>query len=981
MKRRPPALPLPTGLDTSDRNTTGMEMEKQLNAFSFSPSPAAIMSGFERTLGLTSQGQSGIVERSAPLQSPPSISTAVPPSTTIGSIMAQAHGEEVRNGHAIVGKRPPAISLPVPSFPAPLNPAHSITAPNNFNISSPTSISAGSSGKKRPQTKLDRRAYMTTDLYGAVRVVSTIARALFAPFSSPSSTSPLKSADKSSDKLNGSDGIGGVDGEGSIVEVVCPEYQGFIMRLLEDARSSFAASSSNAGSSSNSPGSTNTGTTKSGGKVLVMGKIIRVRKTGPGPRNTDNANNASDVDDGGSVAVAVWAKQKGQVIVWSFEIVGETVIDLILSSRDARVLFDRMSSCDCEKMRQLFELSPNDQDRCDIGMLIPDVRGKIADGEWMRCLQVNKYHGCRSQKSGFTFPVIVKVRPSPSSRDTVTVQLVSLPAIAGMMTVSVSDNDSAPHEPMIVNCCSAMPKYLLGLSDTELVGKSPQMVIPHFDDVLNSIESIASSVAASPMYSGAYPQSAAGTATFSASIFKRVMGFFTTTPADVASSDFDSSYAPSPQSPQTAQIPHVNVGQDEEVISPISAMSGRTELSHPVQIRHRDGTMFDVMIHMDVRTELAQSPITEALVQQGKKVIKMWISFKRDIDVSAVRGAEEVEDPLRSPAPHAIGGVNKFDFAPAMKETTLPPPATMPTIKKTMTTADDGGVTAFIQKGRNFSDFDVFKKLGEGAFGTVVLVKLKPELSLLPQPGQTPPPPRKLVVLKMVPKKRILIETWANDPELGIVPREIQILYYLRKYPHPNITRMNSIFQDKDNIYMEMALHGDGMDLFDYIEHHQRLSEVQIKNIFRQVCEAVRHLHSHNIVHRDIKDENIVIDNHERIQLIDFGSAAWIDGNGKLFATFCGTLDYAPPEVVLGHQYRGPPQDVWSLGILLYTLVYKENPFYNVDEIVDGEVRVPFILNDECMDLIMRLLQPQPADRPDIDSILADTWLRPDSGA
>jgi protein-serine/threonine kinase len=67
--------------------------------------------------------------------------------------------------------------------------------------------------------------------------------------------------------------------------------------------------------------------------------------------------------------------------------------------------------------------------------------------------------------------------------------------------------------------------------------------------------------------------------------------------------------------------------------------------------------------------------------------------------------------------------------------------------------------------------------------------------------------------------------------------------------------------------------------------------------------------------------------------------------NGRSFSSFCGTLDYAAPEILNGYKYDGPPQDVWSMGILLYTLVYKENPFYNMDEIVGGNLRIPFHLS------------------------------------
>jgi serine/threonine protein kinase len=152
-------------------------------------------------------------------------------------------------------------------------------------------------------------------------------------------------------------------------------------------------------------------------------------------------------------------------------------------------------------------------------------------------------------------------------------------------------------------------------------------------------------------------------------------------------------------------------------------------------------------------------------------------------------------------------------------------------------------------------------------------------------------------------------------------------------------------FEDNDYYYIVMGLHGAGMDLFDYIEYKEQIEEDEIRNMFRQVAEGVCHLHDNKIVHRDIKDENVVLDDAGGLRLIDFGSAAYLK-NGRKYETFVGTLDYAAPEVLKGQTYSGKPQDVWALGILLFTLVYRENPFYDIDEIMSRELRVPFVLSE-----------------------------------
>jgi serine/threonine protein kinase len=135
------------------------------------------------------------------------------------------------------------------------------------------------------------------------------------------------------------------------------------------------------------------------------------------------------------------------------------------------------------------------------------------------------------------------------------------------------------------------------------------------------------------------------------------------------------------------------------------------------------------------------------------------------------------------------------------------------------------------------------------------------------------------------------------------------------------------------------------MDLFDYIEYNERVDESNVRKIFKQLALAVQHLHNHRIVHRDIKDENVVLDKELNVQLIDFGSAAYLK-HCKKYENFVGTLDYAAPEILQGQTYSGKPQDVWALGILLFTLIYRENPFYDIDEIMSRELRIPFVLSN-----------------------------------
>ncbi|KAH6633164.1 hypothetical protein C7974DRAFT_392269 [Boeremia exigua] len=264
---------------------------------------------------------------------------------------------------------------------------------------------------------------------------------------------------------------------------------------------------------------------------------------------------------------------------------------------------------------------------------------------------------------------------------------------------------------------------------------------------------------------------------------------------------------------------------------------------------------------------------------------------------------------------------------------------------------------------KTIDDFVVLEEMGQGAYGQVKLCRYKKNSS-------------KKVVIKFVTKRRILVDTWTRDRKLGTVPLEIHVLDFLRRdgYQHPNIVEMADFFEDDVNYYIEMIPHGlPGMDLFDYIELRVNMEEQECRKIFVQVAEAVHFLHTKaKVVHRDIKDENVVLDGDGNIKLIDFGSAAYIKSGP--FDVFVGTIDYAAPEVLAGRPYRGKEQDVWALGILLYTIIYKENPFYSIDEIMDHDLRVPWVMSEESIDLVRLMLDRDVEKRIPISQVLEHPW-------
>ncbi|KAI8847414.1 kinase-like domain-containing protein [Chytridium lagenaria] len=171
-------------------------------------------------------------------------------------------------------------------------------------------------------------------------------------------------------------------------------------------------------------------------------------------------------------------------------------------------------------------------------------------------------------------------------------------------------------------------------------------------------------------------------------------------------------------------------------------------------------------------------------------------------------------------------------------------------------------------------------------------------------------------------------------------------------------------------------------DLFECID--KRIPEHIGKKIFAQIALAIKHLHDRNIVHRDLKDENIVIDSNYLIKIVDFGSASSVPHHpSHYFTKFNGTAHFASPEVARGEPFRGPEAEVWSLGVLLFTIVYGENPFQNKTEILAGGYKYPFRVESDatgygCRSLIERMLCADLHKRASIEEVLNHPWLKPE---
>jgi len=251
------------------------------------------------------------------------------------------------------------------------------------------------------------------------------------------------------------------------------------------------------------------------------------------------------------------------------------------------------------------------------------------------------------------------------------------------------------------------------------------------------------------------------------------------------------------------------------------------------------------------------------------------------------------------------------------------------------------------------------------------------------------------VALKMLIKSRLRPELIFHDFDTGLsLPVELYVLRHLREHPHPNIISMIDTWEDSLYYYIVMPLNGpSGIDLFEAIERSRDfLPPERVARIISQIIMAVAHLHlALGVAHRDIKDENIIIDERiDHTQLIDFGSAAYFRAQeeaplteaeircGKRQAdydVYYGTQEYAAPEVVRGERYIGPPQDIWALGVLLYVLAFKEVPFPTPQSVLEHRLRIPFEPSPDIVRMVQWLLEPDIAKRPTAEQLIADPWV------
>nr|XP_005306993.1 serine/threonine-protein kinase MARK1 isoform X3 [Chrysemys picta bellii] len=223
---------------------------------------------------------------------------------------------------------------------------------------------------------------------------------------------------------------------------------------------------------------------------------------------------------------------------------------------------------------------------------------------------------------------------------------------------------------------------------------------------------------------------------------------------------------------------------------------------------------------------------------------------------------------------------------------------------------------------------------------------------------------------------KIIDKTQLNPTSLQKLFREVRIMKILN---HPSIVKLFEVIETEKTLYLVME-YASGGEVFDYLVAHGRMKEKEARAKFRQIVSAVQYCHQKCIVHRDLKAENLLLDADMNIKIADFGFSNEFTIGNKL-DTFCGSPPYAAPELFQGKKYDGPEVDVWSLGVILYTLVSGSLPFdgQNLKElrerVLRGKYRIPFYMSTDCENLLKKLLVLNPIKRGSLEQIMKDRWM------
>lgn len=569
--------------------------------------------------------------------------------------------------------------------------------------------------------------------------------------------------------------------------------------------------------------------------VLLCGDIVPIRK-----RN------------GATGAASLWVKEKRGGLIWVLEEIAEDIATLkldadlrvIKATGATNVIWGNLDFCAGAELQRLIPQMPRKSGSSILSKTGFAKTGFVGDN-------TVQYFTARSG-DGMNIPVSVTMEP-----DLETLRVSSFPHIAGIVVLSASNLT-------VMSSNSVFSAALFG--EAELSGQKISELIPQFEKIIDLLT------------------------------------------AEDDLNLIDGIVVPEHSFRRARALLALREGNEDAA----------TIFLRPQGLiaRHRDGSELNVDVQMRVvRSE--RSTANDAVIEEKSEdsdsaseevdtseiVYALWITYSRQLHSALLPGGTATPNLSRPGTPHQPSPgqesrsitpdqIDREDLKPGtstptsltqqIEEAASQPISESPSkhvVSEPVPRVSTPKAKELPKTKKKISDFVVLEDMGQGAYGQVKLARYAKANG-------------KKVVLKYVTKRRILVDTWTRDRRLGTVPLEIHVLDYLRRdeLRHPNIVEMTDFFEDDVNYYIEMVPHGlPGMDLFDYIEMRSTMDEAECRNIFLQVVDALHHLHTKAlVVHRDIKDENIILDGEGKVKLIDFGSAAYIK-NGP-FDVFVGTI-------------------------------------------------------------------------------------------
>ncbi|KAI4380126.1 hypothetical protein MLD38_006350 [Melastoma candidum] len=258
---------------------------------------------------------------------------------------------------------------------------------------------------------------------------------------------------------------------------------------------------------------------------------------------------------------------------------------------------------------------------------------------------------------------------------------------------------------------------------------------------------------------------------------------------------------------------------------------------------------------------------------------------------------------------------------------------------------------------QNLGKYQLRQTIGEGTFAKV-------KLAVDTTKGQ-------FMAIKVIDKKMVLQSNLKHQ-----VKREIRTMKLLH---HPNIVRIQEVIGSKTKVYIVMEYVSGGRVL-EKLSYSRKFEEREARKIFQQLVDAVDYCHHRGVYHRDLKLENLLLDNKGNLKVSDFGLSA-LRKPGNLLSTACGSPCYVAPELLANKGYEGAAADVWSCGVILFELLAGYLPFDDPNllnlykKISTASYTCPQWFSDAQKRLIKRIFDPDPRKRITTQEIVEDPWF------